>query len=253
MNEAKDILSDATEFLEKLTPICAEKEKEYNVRKLLRTGEETAIAKAISIINNDAAYDTFEDIEKQKSFLQLSVTRGQVKTLERRRAAERLLRASSSKRLSRLASLLQAGNPFETVLTQIEKMLDLIKEEAKVDKERKDWCISEREENDEELGNKNDEITNLEDDIDKLDDLIDDPETGLKKQIKDTNSDIDENLGSQKDETAARRKENAAYQRMSQRSSKEKKRFRRPLTCFRSSTSHSKNITQTIATTIFSR
>jgi len=50
LEEAKTTVEDAREFLDKLVPMCDKKEKQYNVRKVLRAGEETAIAKAISIL-----------------------------------------------------------------------------------------------------------------------------------------------------------------------------------------------------------
>lgn len=219
LDDARTTVEDATEFLDKLLPMCDTKEKQYNVRKILRAGEETAVAKAISILKSEKAGGA-EDMESgkfvqvAKSFLQVSSVS---KVAATRSAAERILKHArdvhKSKRLGRVLAFLDAGNPFNQVLKQIAKTLELIKEEAKVDKEQKDWCISEREEKDETIAGHVGDITSLTDDIDGLDAKIDDPKTGLKQQIKDTNDDIDENRENQVDETAARRDENLAYQK----------------------------------------
>merc|ERR1719506_2837888 len=57
--EAKKQKASDEEFLEKLIPMCKEKAKQYDKRKVMRANEETAIAEAISILNSDAAFATF--------------------------------------------------------------------------------------------------------------------------------------------------------------------------------------------------
>merc|ERR1719388_255381 len=47
------------EFLATLTERCASKAKEFEKRNMLRAGEEAAIAEAISILNSDAAFESF--------------------------------------------------------------------------------------------------------------------------------------------------------------------------------------------------
>ena len=70
-----------------------------------------------------------------------------------------------------------------TPLDEIDKVLELIKEEAKADKENFDWCVKKRDENNDELDMKIKEILSLEKEVDRLDKLINDPETGLKRQM----------------------------------------------------------------------
>lgn len=220
LDEARTTVEDATEFLDKLLPMCDKKEKQYNVRKVLRSGEETAVAKAISILKSEKAGGA-EDmdsggkfVQTAKSFLQVSsVSTVATTRLAAVRVLKRARETHNSKRLGRVLAFLDAGNPFKQVLKQIANTLELIEEEAKVDKEQKDWCISEREEKDETISEHEGDITSLTDEIDGLDEKIDDPKTGLKQQIKDTNDDIDDNRESQVDETAARRDENIAYQK----------------------------------------
>merc|ERR1719215_1110665 len=71
LEEAKTTVEDAREFLDKLVPMCDKKEKQYNVRKVLRAGEETAIAKAISILKSEKAGGA-EDLESGGKFVQVA-------------------------------------------------------------------------------------------------------------------------------------------------------------------------------------
>ena len=96
---------------------------------------------------------------------------------------EQAAKSTKSARLSKVLAKLQAENPFDTVLDEIDKMLELIKEEAKADKENFDWCVKKRDENNDELDMKTREILSLEKEVDRLDKLINDPETGLKRQM----------------------------------------------------------------------
>merc|ERR1712008_503320 len=90
--------------------------------------------------------------------------------------------------LARVASLLQANNPFAVVISEIEKMLKLLKE-------------------------KKSQIESLESDIEKLINRIEDPKTGLKVLIANDEQSLVENDASQKSETATRTEENLAYQK----------------------------------------
>merc|ERR1719502_1428646 len=55
------------EFLDKLIPLCEEKAKGYQNRKLLRANGEAAIAEAISILNSDDAFATFGTTDATKT------------------------------------------------------------------------------------------------------------------------------------------------------------------------------------------
>merc|ERR1719231_723271 len=56
---AKTTKAETEASMAKLTALCAAKTKEYEDRKMIRAGEEAAVAQAISILNSDAAFDTF--------------------------------------------------------------------------------------------------------------------------------------------------------------------------------------------------
>jgi len=117
-----------------------------------------------------------------------------------------------SSRLAKVAALLQAENPFTGVLDEIEKMIDLIGEEAKADKKNLDWCTKERKENNDALDGKKKDIISLKESIDKLTQTISDPKTGLKALIQQEEDSLVQNKESQTTETASRTKDNVAYQ-----------------------------------------
>merc|ERR1719161_3332921 len=52
-----------SQFLEKLTALCAKKTKEYEKRKMIRSNEEAAVAQGISILNSEEATAAFGDIK----------------------------------------------------------------------------------------------------------------------------------------------------------------------------------------------
>merc|ERR550514_974034 len=74
--ETEQSLADDEEFLAKLLVMCAKKAKEFEERNMMRANEEAAIAKAISILNSDAAFEAFGKTKATKSgatsFLQIS-------------------------------------------------------------------------------------------------------------------------------------------------------------------------------------
>merc|ERR1719393_315822 len=91
-------------------------------------------------------------------------------------------------------------------------MLEVIKEEGKMDKKNLDWCTDERKENNDSLEDRKNEITGLTKDIQDLKTSIDDPASGLKFQISETEASLIQNKESQVSETKSRTEENVAYQ-----------------------------------------
>jgi DNA repair exonuclease SbcCD ATPase subunit len=124
----------------------------------------------------------------------------------------RAAKGKKNSKVGRIAGMVRAGNPFTKVLEEIDKMKELIEEEAKLDAEQKAWCEKEREENDAMLEEKKTEIETLETEITDLDTTINDPATGLKFQIEEKETALIENSEAQAEETKIRREENAAYQ-----------------------------------------
>merc|ERR1719183_1893032 len=114
-------------------------------------------------------------------------------------------------RLARIAQSVRTGNPFDSVLKEIKKMKQTIKEEGEADADQKSWCETERKNSNSDLTAKKAQIKSLNSAIDKLDETINDPKTGLKFQISEKETNLVDNRQAQKDQTATRKDENAAY------------------------------------------
>lgn len=221
LDKAEKEKANDEEFLGKLLPMCKAKGESYQERKLLRANEEVAIAQAISILDSDEAFATFGGVSAtstgQTSFLQVANKHFPgVSDEDVREVMQRLLRRAAggrkAPRLAAVISTLQAQNPFDSVLDEIDKMVKVIAEEGKADKDKLDWCNSERKENKATLKEKRAEILKLDGKIDKLNRQIEDPVKGLKAQIDGTEQSLRENNHGQKTETAERQEANKAYQ-----------------------------------------
>merc|ERR1719316_980225 len=125
---------------------------------------------------------------------------------------ERAARKQKSLKIAKIVVMLQAENPFDTVLEEIKKMIVIIDEEAKADLEQKEWCESEREEYHKRKEDTKRAIADLEETINTLDDEINNPETGLLVMIADTEESLKQNHESQTEQTTDRGKENRLYQ-----------------------------------------
>jgi len=221
LKAAKDAKEAAEDFLEKLLEMCAEKAKEYDERCMLRSQEQAAVAEAIAILNSDAAFETFGTVsatsKEAKFFLQLKAINKHSSEQDVRTQTARNLRQSKAWNksifLAKVASLLQAENPFAVVIAEIEKMLKLLEKEEAADDEQFEWCNKERDDNEKSLKEKKSQIESLESDIEKLINRIEDPKTGLKVLIANDEQSLVENDASQKSETATRTDENLAYQK----------------------------------------
>jgi hypothetical protein len=132
-------LASEEDFLEKLLAMCAKKAKEFEHRNMMRANEEAAISKAIAILNSDEAFASFGKVDASKtgamSFLQIqqhnheSSLRANVLHL-----LEQAARRQKSLKIAKIVVMLQAENPFDTVLEEIKKMIAIIDEEAKADR-----------------------------------------------------------------------------------------------------------------------
>jgi large subunit ribosomal protein L24 len=217
--EQKGIKED---FLGELEALCASRKSEYEARVALRSNEDAAIAEALAILNSDAAFAAFGKTDATSSgatsFLQLAtVRRHQVEAPEAvRQQVQQLLRKAASEqkslRLAQVAAALEAVNPFEEVLAEIEKMIKLTDEEGKNDKEKLDWCRAERETNKDNLKEKKTEISDLKSSINDLENIIGEPETGLKDSIARDEASLADNSANQITSTTDRQGANAAYQ-----------------------------------------
>jgi len=204
-----------SDFLGKLTVQCADKKKAYEKRKLFAANEDLALSQAIAILDNDTASAKFGAVEatskgKTGFLLQVSADDSVAEASELLRKAAM---QQHSARLNKVFVLLQAGNPFSSILEQITKMTKLIDEEQKVDEEQKTWCETTNDKNNQNLDGTKDSLNTIESDITKLKNSLNDPKTGMKQQLKDAEESLKTNLKNQGEETATRRKENLDYQK----------------------------------------
>merc|ERR1719235_2831303 len=175
------------EFLAALTERCESKKKEFEKRNMLRAGEEAAIAEAISILNSDAAFESFGKVDATSTgatgFIQLSETPDL-----RKKASRELILASRkmhSVRVARIAMAISDGNPFKKVLEMINKTIGIIEAEEADDVEKKETCIKEQEENEAAKKDKETDIQTLESNIDALKVAIEGTEASITLATED--------------------------------------------------------------------
>jgi uncharacterized small protein (DUF1192 family) len=213
LDTAETNLGEDTDFLAALLPACADKAKNYDNRKLMRANEEAAISEAVAILSSDDAFETFGATDAATTgtseFVQIKKHHSEAAQVVA--MLEKTAKQTHSVRLSGLAAMV-ATNPFATVLSKIGEMITVIDEEEKADDDQKAWCDTERDTNNEALAQKNERIQALDSEITDLNDQIDNPETGLKAQLVETNTLLNENRANQKSITEQRSSENAAYQ-----------------------------------------
>merc|ERR1719253_798509 len=228
LEATQTIQTEAQDFLASLETRCAAKEKEFTKRKTLRANEEAAIAQAIAILHSDDARDTFgkstatstgatgegslaviskkQFLSKTPSFLQLSA----VKKPTVKMAIGALIdqaRALHSKRLAKVASSLAAENPFEKVLAQIRKMIDLIDDEEEADTTKKAWCEQTQSEQNANLADKVTDLGTLDTNIANVGIAL----ATSKTNIETATADLQSNRDSQTTETESRKAENVQF------------------------------------------
>jgi len=201
------------EFLATLTDRCSAKAKEFEKRNMLRAGEEAAIAEAISILNSDAAFESFGKVDATSTgstgvfFLQMAkITAHDI----RNTASAELLKTSHqvhSVRVARVAMAISEGNPFTKVIEMIEKTVSIIESEEADDVAKKETCIEEQTTNEENRDHKETDIQTLESNINELKVAID----GTKQSIALATEDLGLNRDSQKSTTATRTDAHAVF------------------------------------------
>jgi len=203
------------EFLATLTERCAAKAKEFEKRNMLRAGEEAAIAEAISILNSDAAFESFGKVDatstgatgfiQGSSFLQISET----PELRKKVSSGLLLtsRRVHSVRVARIAMAISDGNPFKKVLEMINKTISIIEAEGEDDVKKRDTCVEEQTTNEENKGFKEKDMQTLEANINALDVAIE----GTKESISLATDDLALNRDSQASTTKTRTDAHAVF------------------------------------------
>merc|ERR1719454_1774234 len=198
------------EFLAALTTRCSSKKAEFEKRNMLRAGEEAAIAEAISILNSDAAFESFGKVDATSTgatgFIQLSAGEPEL----RKKVSTELLKTSHkvhSIRVARVAMAISDGNPFKKVLEMINKTIGVIEAEEADDVKKKDTCIEEQETNEKNKADKEIDIQTLTTNINDLEVAIE----GTKESITLATEDLGMNRDSQASTTATRKDAHAVF------------------------------------------
>jgi len=179
---------------------------------MLRAGEEAAIAEAISILNSDAAFESFGKVDATSTgstgpafFLQMSET-----PALRKKVSAELITASRkvhSVRLGRVAMAISDGNPFKKVLEMINKTISIIEAEEADDVEKRDTCIEEQKINEQNKADKETDIQTLEANINDLKVAIE----GTQESIALATEDLGLNRDSQASTTETRKNAHAVF------------------------------------------
>jgi len=158
-------LATNQQFLADLKDSCAEKKKQYDHRNMLRSNEDAAIAQAISILNSDDAFATFQT-EGVQTFVQLKEAKGVRHTVSQ--ALMTKGKALHSARLQRVASAIKAENPFGKVLEMINTAITVIDEEEVEDNKKDAFCTKAQGESNTAQGDAEAEMRSLDSEIDQL-------------------------------------------------------------------------------------
>eukprot|EP00933_Yihiella_yeosuensis_P051538 TRINITY_DN49494_c0_g1_i1.p1 TRINITY_DN49494_c0_g1~~TRINITY_DN49494_c0_g1_i1.p1 ORF type:complete len:679 (+),score=217.89 TRINITY_DN49494_c0_g1_i1:122-2158(+) len=214
LDTAKETLDTATAFRDELDKDYQKKKGIYEKRSKLRSGEDAAIAKAIAVLNSDAAFANFES--QKASFAQISSSSRPSSEVSRHPTMMLLMEESrklKSARLAKAAVLLSQPGPLDKVIQEISNMQRRIGREAGADKKQFDWCASERKKNTESIEKATSDIGSLTDSISELQKSLDGPEDGLKVTLATAKANLKENEEDQTTATKNREAENAAYKK----------------------------------------
>merc|ERR1719375_809619 len=151
--ETQKQLKEDEIFFDETKQACSAKAAQWSGRSRSRTEELAAIDEAISILTSDEAKATFEN-STSTFFLQLSAEKGPLLLQEKKKepalraAAYDILKKaatqSHSLRLATIATTVSTTGHFDTVLHDIDIMIENLRAEEKADIEHRDWCESEK-------------------------------------------------------------------------------------------------------------
>merc|ERR1719316_1339493 len=212
-------LAEDKEFFETTRQSCKDKSDSWDERGRMRTEELAGINKALEILTSDEARATFQSATETRpqdtfgsegvdvDFVQVSeesTPRGKAY-----KALKKSIDATRSLRLVRLAVAVRTATTghFDDVITEIDTMLQTLKDEEKGDIEQRDWCIETRdtEKNDSE---------DLQWEIDQLQNKMDRAEMKKKKLQKtkaETEAAKEQLLDDMAQATSDRAEENSNY------------------------------------------
>jgi len=197
---------------------CKHKTESYNIRLVLRANEEQAIAKAISILDSDDAFATFNKRDSTKRSSSGGSASQKAKTATTTPALPVFLQLSATRRhiqdsnfLSAVSNLVAAGNPMKKVLIEMTKMLEVNTKEGASDVKKIATCDAELIANTDKCTECSTKITNIGDSITGTGGF-DEQIVTLTAAIAGFDATLLSNSNARASETADRQKNNALYQ-----------------------------------------
>jgi len=178
LSEAEELLSATQaqlktdeDFFETARDSCKAKSDEWDERSRLRTEQLDGIEKALKILTSDEARKTFQAATETRAqdtfgtegsremdatettkmsvgdvlFLQTDDS-SQMPRERAYRALKKIIGHSKNLRLARLAVAVRTATKghFDEVMAEIDRMIEVLKEEGQEDIEQRDWCIAEQ-------------------------------------------------------------------------------------------------------------
>jgi chromosome segregation ATPase len=212
-DETDEQMQADVKFYDGMKKACEAKSEEWDERKKLRDEELQGIKKAIDFLSSDEARELFHRSIKPgiQSFIQLSSV-GTDFAPERKEAYQ-ILRAKAvqtqSLRLATLAARVRTatGGHFDEVMKAIDDMVQLLKDEAKSDAEKRDQCKEEFTKIESKVADLDWRIEKNEAKIAKLEALITKREEEKAKTVEQI-KEVKEQIGDMED---TRNEENAAF------------------------------------------
>merc|ERR1719217_571179 len=131
-------------FLDTTTESCKKKADEWAERSRLRSEELAGINQAIDILSSPEAKATFATADT--TFIQTASKQTDSERTEAYNILKRYAKKTDNVRLAMLASKVYMGTQwhFDSVIADIEKMIEKLRVEEQSDIEHRDWCQSER-------------------------------------------------------------------------------------------------------------
>jgi chromosome segregation ATPase len=213
LKDTRANLSDSEQFLVSLSQSCDDKAKEWDERQKVRAEELTAIAEAITMLNDDDALDLFnKTLPKpgQPAGFALVQTESRNPVVYRARAIiqSALQTSHSASSLDMIAGLLSGKKVnFTKVLVMIDNMVKHLDQEQKDDDKHQEFCRTE-------FDSAEDNAKDAKEKIASLDTAQEEAETAIAQladELETTNDEIKTIDKAVADATAQRQDENKEY------------------------------------------
>jgi len=174
LEDTQDALGEDQKLLRELKANCATKQKEFDEKNRIRGEELLALSDTVKILNDDDALDLFKKTIPSPSFLQMSTTSKQLK----KQADNIITQMRNTYKMNDvkldLISLALKGKKvgFEKVLTMMDEMSALLKQEQVDDETKKGYCNDELEKSDDQKVSTERDIKDLNGNIAENEDSI---------------------------------------------------------------------------------